>query len=44
MAMLHMACKARTILTISGLILGLQPANVGRRYKVMPSRIDWVMT
>ena len=29
---------------ISGLILGLHPANEGRRYKLTPSLIGWAQT
>ena len=29
---------------LSRLILGLRPANEGRRYKVMPSLIGWAQT
>ena len=32
------------IVAISGLILGLPPANERRRYKVTPSLIDWAQT
>ena len=32
------------MLTISGLILGLRPANEKRRYKVTPSLIAWAQT
>ena len=31
-------------LDISGLILGLRPANERRRYKVTPSLIGWAQT
>ena len=31
-------------INISGLILGLHPANERRRYKVTPSLIGWVQT
>ena len=30
--------------SITGLILGLHPANERRRYKVTPSLIDWAQT
>ena len=29
---------------LSGLILGMRPANEGRRYKVTPSLIGWAQT
>ena len=32
------------LITITGLILGLHPANERRRYKVMPSLIGWAQT
>ena len=33
-----------TLISLSGLILGLRPANERRRYNVMPSLIGWVQT
>ena len=32
------------VITNTGLILGLQPANERHRYKVTPSLIGWVQT
>ena len=37
-------CFTGTGTIISGLILGLHPANERRRYKVTPSLIGWVQT
>ena len=32
------------VITCTGLILGLRPANERRRYKVTPSLIGWAQT
>ena len=36
--------KGKCIMFLLGLILGLHPANEGRRYKVTPSLTRWAQT